>query len=162
MTNLAAALERIPHSMIALLGRFSIAATFWQSGQTKVEGLVLDPIGGEIQFGWPRLAESTVPLFQEEYRLPLVPPELAAYAATMAEHVFPMLLLLGLATRVSAFALLMMTLTIQLFVYPSAYATHGVWATVLIYLLARGAGTYSLDSLWSSRPVPAELSGVRA
>jgi putative oxidoreductase len=148
--------------MIALLGRFSIAATFWQSGQTKVEGLVLDPIGGEIQFGWPRLAESTVPLFQEEYRLPLVPPELAAYAATMAEHVFPMLLLLGLATRVSAFALLMMTLTIQLFVYPSAYATHGVWATVLIYLLARGAGTYSLDSLWSSRPVPAELSGVRA
>lgn len=162
MTNFAAALERIPHSMIALLGRFSIAATFWQSGQTKVEGLVLDPIGGDLQFGWPRLAESTIPLFQEEYRLPLIPPELAAYAATTAEHVFPALLLLGLATRLSAFALLMMTLTIQLFVYPSAYATHGVWATVLVYLLARGGGVYSLDSLWSSRPSPAESSGLRA
>lgn len=162
MTNLFAALERIPHSLIALLGRFSIAATFWQSGQTKVEGLVLDPIGGDVHLGWPQLAASTIPLFQEEYRLPLIPPELAAYAATTAEHVFPVLLLLGLATRLSAFALLMMTLTIQLFVYPSAYATHGVWATVLVYLLARGGGDYSLDSLWSSRSSPAEPSGLRA
>jgi putative oxidoreductase len=162
MTKLAATLERIPHSVIALLGRFSIAATFWQSGQTKIEGLVLDPVGGDIQFGWPRLAASTIPLFQEEYRLPVIPPELAAYAAATAEHVFPALLLLGLATRLSAFALLMMTLTIQLFVYPSAFATHGVWATVLVYLLARGGGAYSLDSLWSSRSTPAALSGVRA
>jgi putative oxidoreductase len=162
MTNFAAALERIPHSMIALLGRFSIAATFWQSGQTKVEGFIIDLVGGEFRLGWPRLAESTIPLFEEEYRLPVIPPEFAAYAATTAEHVFPVLLLLGLATRLSAFALLMMTLTIQVFVYPSAYATHGVWATVLVYLLARGAGAYSVDSLWSSRSTPPELSGVRA
>jgi putative oxidoreductase len=162
MTSLVTALERIPHSLIALLGRFSIAATFWQSGQTKIEGLVIDPIGGDIKLGWPRLAESTIPLFEEEYRLPVLPPEFAAYAAATAEHVFPVLLLLGLATRLSAFALLLMTLTIQVFVYPAAYATHGVWATVLLYLMARGGGRYSLDASWSSRLPAAGASGLRA
>ena len=161
MSTFIAWLERIPHSLSALLGRFSIAAVFWQSGQTKIEGLVLDPVGGEFQLGWPRLAESTIPLFQDEYGLPLLPPEIAAYAATTAEHLFPALLLVGLGTRFSALALLLMTLTIQLFVYPAAYATHGVWATVLLYLLARGGGTYSLDALWSSRRSSAS-SGRRA
>lgn len=151
MPHIVALLERIPHSLIALLGRLSIAATFWKSGQTKVEGFVLDLVAGEFQFGWPRLAESTIPLFQEEYRLPLLPPEFAAYAAASAEHVFPALLVVGFATRFSALALLVMTVTIQLFVYPSAYPVHGVWATVLVYLLARGAGSYSLDALWSAR-----------
>jgi putative oxidoreductase len=150
--------ERIPHSLIALLGRFSIAAVFWKSGQTKIEGFVLDPLGGEFQFGWPRLAESTIPLFQEEYQLPLVPPEIAAYAAATAEHVFPVLLLIGFGTRFSALALLVMTLTIQVFVYPSAYPTHGVWATVLLYLLARGPGKYSVDHWLGSRSPP---SGAR-
>jgi putative oxidoreductase len=151
MPSLIAWLERIPHSLIALLGRFSIAAVFWKSGQTKIEGFVLDPIAGEFQFGWPRLAESTIPLFQDEYALPLVPPEIAAYAAATAEHVFPVLLLIGLGTRLSAFALLMMTLTIEVFVYPAAYPTHGVWATVLLYLLARGPGRFSLDQALGSR-----------
>jgi len=151
--------ERIPHSLIALLGRFSIAAVFWKSGQTKIEGFALDLLGGEFQFGWPRLAESTIPLFQEEYRLPLVPPEIAAHAAAAAEHVFPVLLLIGFGTRFSALALLVMTLTIQVFVYPSAYPTHGVWATVLLYLLARGPGKYSVDHWLGSRSSP---SGSRA
>jgi len=151
--------ERIPHSLIALLGRFSIAAVFWKSGQTKIEGFALDLLGGEFQLGWPRLAESTIPLFQEEYRLPLVPPEIAAYAAATAEHVFPVLLLIGFATRFSALALLVMTLTIQVFVYPSAYPTHGVWATVLLYLLARGPGRFSVDHWLGSRSSP---SGSRA
>jgi len=146
--------ERIPHSLIALLGRFSIAAVFWKSGQTKIEGFALDLLGGEFQFGWPRLAESTIPLFQEEYRLPLVPPEIAAHAAAAAEHVFPVLLLIGFGTRFSALALLVMTLTIQVFVYPSAYPTHGVWATVLLYLLARGPGKYSVDHWLGSRSSP--------
>ncbi|MDH4164820.1 MAG: DoxX family protein [Gammaproteobacteria bacterium] len=145
MQAILALCERIPHSLIALLGRFSIAAVFWKSGQTKIEGFALDLFGGEFQLGWPRLAESTVPLFQEEYALPLVPPAIAAYAAATAEHVFPVLLLLGLGARFSALALLVMTLTIQVFVYPSAYPTHGVWATVLLYLLARGPGQYSVD-----------------
>jgi putative oxidoreductase len=103
-------------------------------------------------------------LFQDEYRLPLLPPEIAAYAAATAEHVFPVLLLLGFATRLSALALLVMTLTIQVFVYPAAYATHGVWAAVLLYLLARGGGRYSLDALLSSsaRASATEPSGLRA
>ncbi|MGB7739795.1 MAG: DoxX family protein [Steroidobacteraceae bacterium] len=151
MNTLVAWFERIPHSLIALLGRFSIAAVFWKSGQTKIEGFALDLFGGEFQFGWPRLAESTIPLFQEEYALPLVPPEIAAYAAATAEHVFPVLLLLGFGSRFSALALLVMTLTIQVFVYPSAYPTHGVWATVLLYLLARGPGKYSVDHWLTSR-----------
>lgn len=150
---------RIPHSLIALLGRFSIAAVFWKSGQTKIEGFALDLFNGEFQFGWPRLAESTIPLFQEEYNLPLVPPEVAAYAAATAEHVLPALLLIGLGTRFSALALLMLTLTIQVFVYPSAYPTHGIWATVLLYVLARGPGKYSVDHWLESRSSP---SGVRA
>jgi putative oxidoreductase len=151
--------ERIPHSLIALLGRFSIAAVFWKSGQTKIEGLALDLFGGEFQFGWPRLAESTIPLFREEYALPLVPPDIAAYAAATAEHVFPVLLLIGFGSRFSALALLVMTLTIQVFVYPSAYPTHGVWATVLLYLLARGPGRYSVDHWLGSR---SSSSGVPA
>ncbi|MCX7055291.1 MAG: DoxX family protein [Proteobacteria bacterium] len=151
MNTLVAWCERIPHSLIALLGRFSIAAVFWKSGQTKIEGFALDLLDGEFQFGWPRLAESTIPLFQHEYNLPLVPPEIAACAAATAEHVFPVLLLLGLGSRFSALALLLMTLTIQVFVYPSAYPTHGVWATVLLYLLARGPGKYSVDHWLASR-----------
>lgn len=151
MNTLVAWCERIPHSLIALLGRFAIAAVFWKSGQTKIEGFAVDLIGGQVDVGWPRLAESTIPLFQDEYRLPLVPPEIAAYAAATAEHVFPVLLLIGLGTRFSALALLVMTTTIQVFVYPSAYPTHGVWATVLLYLLARGPGKVSVDHWLASR-----------
>jgi len=146
-----AMLERIPESLIALLGRFSIAAIFWKSGQTKIEGLAIDFISGEFQLGIPRLANSTLYLFREEYRLPLISPELAAHLAAFAEHLFPILLLLGLATRFSALALLCMTLVIQIFVYPDAYPTHGVWATVLLYLMARGPGKLSLDHWIASR-----------
>jgi putative oxidoreductase len=137
--------ERIPHSLIAALARFSIAAVFWKSGQTKIEELAIDIVSGDFTIGWPRLADSTIPLFREEYALPLVPPEIAAYAAATAEHVFPVLLLVGLATRLSALALLLMTLTIEIFVYPAAYPTHGVWAVALLYLVARGPGKLSLD-----------------
>lgn len=143
--------NRIPHTAIALLARFSMAVTFWTSGQTKIEGLVLDPIGGTIALGWPRLSDSAVELFRSEYALPIVPPELAAYLAATAEHVLPLLLLLGLASRLSAFALLLMTLVIQVFVYPSAYPTHGVWAALLLYLMARGPGAVSLDHLLARR-----------
>jgi putative oxidoreductase len=152
MNKIAELFELIPHSLVALLGRFSIAAVFWKSGQTKVEGFVLDPIAGDFQPGWPRLAESTIPLFREEYGLPLLPPEVAAYAAVTAEHVFPLLLLLGLVTRLSALSLLAMTLVIQVFVYPSAYPMHGLWATALLYLMARGPGRVSLDHWLESRP----------
>lgn len=137
--------SRIPDSLIALIGRFSIAAVFWKSGQTKVEGFAIDLINGDFQLGWPQLADSAVFLFREEYKLPLIPPELAAPAAAFAEHLLPLLILIGLATRFSAVALLGMTLTIQLLVYPDAYPTHGVWAAVLLFLVAKGPGAISLD-----------------
>lgn len=149
--TLIAILNRIPHSAISLLGRFAIAMTFWVSGQTKVEGLVLDPIGRTVEFGMPRLSDSALELFRSEYALPVLPPELAAYLAATAEHVLPLLLLLGLATRVSALGLLVMTLVIQIFVYPLAFPTHAMWATVLIYLIARGPGALSLDHLFTRR-----------
>lgn len=145
-------LAGIPHSAIALLARFSIAAVFWSSGQTKVEGFALNLVTGEFRPGWPALSENAVALFRDEYRLPLLPPEPAALLAAGAEHLFPLLLLLGLATRFSALALLGMTLVIQ-FVYPGAYATHGTWAALLLYLVARGPGVLSIDH-WLARRAP--------
>lgn len=150
ITRLNLWLSRIPYSPVALLGRFAIAATFWTSGQTKIDGLVINIVNGEFSLGWPSLRPLAVILFRDEYRLPLIPPELAATLAALAEHVFPLLLLLGLATRLSALALLIMTLVIQLWVYPGAYAIHGVWATVLLLLMSRGAGICSCDH-WLAR-----------
>ncbi len=140
-----ALLERIPHDAIALLARLSIAGVFWRSGQTKIEGFALDPLLGRFELGWPRLGAFTVDLFRDEYRVPLLSPELAALAAAWAEHLFPALLVLGLATRFAALALLAMTAVIQLFVYPDAWPTHGTWAASLLYLAARGPGRLSLD-----------------
>lgn len=145
--------SRIPDSLIALIGRFSIAAVFWKSGQTKIEGFSVDLVSGEFQLGWPQLSDSALDLFRSEYSLPLLPPELAAPLAAFGEHFFPILILLGLATRFSSLALLIMTLTIQIFVYPDAYPTHGVWATVLLVLIARGPGRISIDSWLKKRYV---------
>lgn len=127
------ALDAIPMSLLTLCARIFPAAVFWQSGQTKVEG-------------W-RVTDGAVALFQEEYRLPLLDPWLAAHLAAFAEHFFPVLLVLGLAARLSAAALLAMTLVIEIFVYPDAWPTHGVWATCFLLVLARGPGAISLDAL---------------
>lgn len=148
--NFAALGARVPYSLVALLARFSIAAVFWSSGQTKVTGFALDIVHGEFTPGWPRLSDTAVALFQDEYRLPLLAPGVAALLAAIAEHVFPALLLAGLATRVAALALLAMTLVIQVFVYPGAYATHGTWAALLLLLVAQGGGALSLDH-WIAR-----------
>ncbi len=149
--SLMAWLNGIPHSVIVLLARVSIATTFWLSGQTKIEGLVLDPIGLQAQLGFPQVSPEALELFRSEYALPLLPAELAAPMAAFAEHLFPLLLVVGLASRLSAFALLVMTLVIQIFVYPDAWPTHGVWATCLLYIIARGPGVLSLDHLIASR-----------
>ena len=141
---------RIPHSLIALVARFSIAAVFWKSGQTKIEGLAIDIVDGRFSLGWPRLADSAVDLFRDEYKVPLIPPELAAPLAATAEHLLPVLVLIGLATRLSALGLLAMTVVIQIFVYPGAYPTHGVWAAALLYLVATGPGAVSIDH-WLAR-----------
>ncbi|MFT5642883.1 MAG: putative oxidoreductase [Janthinobacterium sp.] len=148
--RLVALCGRIPDSLIAALARFSLAAVFWKSGQTKIQGLAIDLINGQFEFGWPQLSGSVVYLFKEEYRLPLIGPESAALMSAFAEHFFPILILLGLATRFSALALLGMTMVIQIFVYPGAYPTHGVWAAVLLYLIAKGPGNISVD-YWIAR-----------
>ena len=135
------------NSLLALLARFSLAAIFWKSGQTKVEGFSVDVVALQFELGWPRLSDSAVSLFEEEYQLPLLPADWAALMATVAEHVLPALLLLGLATRLSALGLLVMTAVIQLLVYPSAYPTHGVWAAALLYLMVHGPGAMSLDAV---------------
>ncbi len=142
--------ERIPNTLLAFVARFSIAAVFWKSGQTKIQGFAIDIVNLEFTLGWPRLSDSVVDLFRDEYQLPLIPPEIAATMAATAEHLFPILILLGLATRLSALALLGMTMTIQLFVYPDAYPTHGTWAAVLLYLMVHGPGKLSLDH-WIAR-----------
>ena len=152
LINQATALfGRIPDTLIAMIARFSIAGVFWKSGQTKIEGLAIDIVSGEFSLGVPRLSDSALFLFKEEYSLPLIAPELAALMAAFAEHLFPILLLLGLATRFSAMALLVMTLTIQIFVYPGAWPTHGVWAAVLLYLMAYGPGWCSMDHFIAAR-----------
>ena len=147
----ASVFERIPHWFIALLARFSIAAVFWKSGQTKVEGFAIDLIEGRFTLGIPHFSESAIDLFKDEYKLPFVPPEVGALMAATAEHVFPVLLLIGLATRLSAFALLIMTIVIEVFVYPYAYPVHGVWAVVLLYLMKHGPGPVSLDHWLATR-----------
>src|SRR5262245_38817682 len=112
MTQIAAVLNRlISHSLLALVARISVAAIFLMSGRTKVDGFL-------------HITDSAYQLFREEYRLPLIPPEIAAHLATYSEHLFPVLLILGLFTRLSALALLGMTLVIEIFVYPEAWATH--------------------------------------
>lgn len=143
--------QKVPYSLVALLARFSIAAVFWTSAQTKVQGLVINLVEGEFHPGWPRLSDSAVALFRNEYKLPLLPPELAAVLAATAEHSLALLILLGLATRFSALGLLGMTLVIQVLVYPGAYATHGTWAALLLMLLTRGPGVLSLDHLVAQR-----------
>lgn len=120
-------------SLLLLLARLGIAAVFFMSGRTKVEG-------------WLTLTPGTYELFRTEYALPLIPPEIAAHAATYSEHLFPILLVLGLFTRPAAAALLGMTAVIEIFVYPDAWPTHLSWAALLLPLIALGGGKWSLDT----------------
>ncbi|GAB3487487.1 DoxX family protein [Marinomonas epiphytica] len=139
--------NRLPESIILFIARFSLAAVFWKSGQTKVEGFSIDIIAMKFQLGIPKLAETTQFLFEYEYNLPLIPPAIAAVLATIAEHVLPILILTGLFTRLAAFGLAAMTMVIQLFVYPDAYPTHGTWLAIALLLMYRGAGRFSFDQL---------------
>ena len=127
-----AASAAIPDALIALAARWGLAGVFLMSGRTKVEG-------------WLTVSDGAYALFADEYKVPVLSPEIAAHLATYAEHLFPVLLALGLATRLSAAALLGMTAVIQVFVYPAAWPTHLSWAALLVYLVARGGGAWSLD-----------------
>jgi putative oxidoreductase len=122
----------IGQPLLAVVDRIAIAANFFFSGRTKVDGFL-------------QVTDSAYVLFRDEYKVPLIPPEIAAHLAAYAEHLFPLLLVLGLFTRASALALLGMTAVIQIFVYPDAWPTHLSWAGLLLYLVGRGAGPLSLD-----------------
>nr|WP_165847925.1 DoxX family protein [Paraburkholderia lacunae] len=121
-------LERVPYALLAIPLRIAVATVFWNSAMTKLAN-------------W----EAALALFRDEYRLPLLPPELAAYMAVSIELSTPVLLILGLATRPVAFLLLGMTSVIEIFVYPQAWPTHIQWAAMLLVLLCRGAGSGSVD-----------------
>jgi putative oxidoreductase len=151
VTTAARWVDAIPYSLIALFLRIVAAHPFFISGQTKIEG---PTIGGEIfgldlSFQIPTsIRDSTFALFADEYKLPLISPTLGAYAASAVEFILPLLLFAGLLTRLSAFGLLMMTMVIQIFVFPDAWWTvHAYWTAILIVLIARGPGAISLDHL---------------
>jgi len=138
-TNLADRLHTlVSHDLIALAARFGVGGIFFYSGRTKVDGFLT-------------VNDNALTLFEEDFKLPLIPADFAAYLATYAEHLLPLLLALGLATRVSALGLLVMTGVIQIFVYPAAWPTHLTWAAALLYLVGRGGGALSLDRLLGMR-----------
>ena len=143
LTERAVALaDAVPDSFVSLLARVAVGGVFWRSGQTKIEGL--------------HIKDSTFFLFREEYMVPLLPPDLAAYFSTVSENVFSVLLILGFASRLSAGWLLAMTAVIQVFVYPSGWPDHILWATALLVVITRGPGALSLDHLlFRKRIVPA-------
>jgi putative oxidoreductase len=131
------ALASSPWSEAIMLAfvRISLAGIFWRSGRTKV-----------IENTWIMLSDNTKTLFENEYAGVPLPSELAARLALGAEHLFPILLVLGLATRFSALALLVMTMVIQIFVYPEAWwQVHIVWVALALVLIVRGGGQLSLD-----------------
>ncbi len=126
--------DLINGTLLALTARVAVASIFFLSGRTKVDGILT-------------VNDSAYALFREEYKVPLLPPEFAAHMAAYAEHLFPILLVLGLFTRFSALSLLGMTAVIQIFVYPGAWATHLSWAALMLYLIAHGGGTLALDRM---------------
>ncbi|HEV8257402.1 MAG TPA: DoxX family protein [Casimicrobiaceae bacterium] len=127
-------LDAVPYSLLAIPLRFAVATVFWSSAMTKLAN-------------W----DTALALFVDEYKVPLLPPEVAAYIAVTVELTAPVLLVLGLATRPAALVLLAMTAVIEVFVYPQAWPTHIQWAAMLLVLLCRGAGKFSLDHLGRRR-----------
>lgn len=130
----------LPEAAVLLAVRIAAAQPFWASGRSKVEGLF-------------SFRPEVVDLFRDEYRLPLIPPEIAAPLATVAEHGLPLLLVLGLCTRGAALGLFVMTLVIQLLVYPDAFwPVHSLWFALLLVAVWRGGGDWSLDRLLPGAP----------
>ncbi len=127
-------LDAVPYTLLALPLRLAVATVFWNSGTTKIAN-------------W----DATLDLFENEYKLPLIPPDIAAYLGAAVELSTPVLLVLGLLTRPAAAVLLGMTLVIEIFVYPQAWPTHIQWAAMILILLCRGAGALSLDALIRKR-----------
>ena len=141
VTRVFTLLGKVPLSLHQILFRLAIAGVFLRAGLNKLAS-------------W----ESTVALFREEYRVPVLPPEVAAVMSSSVEIGCSILLLAGLATRVATLPMLGMIATIQLFVYPQAWPEHLTWASILVFLLPRGGGTLSLDHVASNRTTRAHTA----
>ena len=126
--------EGIPYSLVALIARLSVASVFWRSGLTKIDETF-------------QVKSTTFFLFKEEYKVPVIPPEILAYLATYQELVGAVLLVIGLATRLTALAFIGMVAVIQVFVYPQGWPDHSLWFALLFLLVARGPGAISVDHL---------------
>ena len=134
-------LNRFPLSVLQFIFRFSIGAVFWNAGLTKIAS-------------W----QTTVVLFRDEYRVPLLPPELAAELATAVELICPVLLAFGLAARLATLPMLAQTFVIAVFVYPEDWIEHLTWAAMLLFILTRGPGPISLDHWVARAMLPTRLS----
>lgn len=132
----------IPDWLLSLFARVAVFFVFWKSVQTKIDGV---NIAGQNLAFW-NVTETTIQLFEYEYNLPFIPPTIAAYMATFGEFFLSLGILFGLLTRLSALGLLLMTIVIQIFVYPNAWGVHILWAAVLLYILKSGGGKIALDS----------------
>jgi putative oxidoreductase len=140
-------LENIPSSLNGWLTalwefglRVGVAMVFFHSGETKVASSGWWDVGS-----WWSITDTTILLFTEEYKVPILPPDVAAYLATTAEHVAPVMVILGLGARLGAAVLLGMTLVIQIFIYPDHWYEHLLWTAPLIYVFVRGPGRLSID-----------------
>lgn len=138
-------LDQLPGSILLLVARLGVAGVFFMSGRTKVDGIL-------------HITDSTYSLFETDYRIPLIPPHIAAHLAAYQEHLFPILLVLGLFNRVAALGLLGMTTVIEVFVYPDAWPTHLSWAGLLLPIIFRGGGKFSLDHLFGIDPARGKLN----
>jgi putative oxidoreductase len=130
-------LGRFPVALLQFLLRFSIASVFWHAGMTKIAS-------------W----DTTIALFRDEYMVPILPPELAASLAATVELTCPVLLVLGLATRLATLPMLGMTFVIEVFVYPEQWIEHLMWASILVFILTRGPGPLSLDHFIARKFLP--------
>lgn len=123
-------LGRVPAAPLQLLLRVGVGLVFWKAARAKLAN-------------W----DLTVQLFADEYQVPVLPPDIAALLGTTVEIVGAVALILGLGARLGAVALLGLVAVIQLFVYPDNWSEHLLWASVLLFVLVRGAGAWSLDHL---------------
>ena len=136
--------NKVPDELISLSARLAIATVFWKSAQTKISGWSF------LEQSWQffNLNQTTFFLFKHEYKVPLLPSDMAAYMAKSAEFFLSLAIALGLFTRLSALGLLAMTMVIQIFVYPNAWSVHILWAVALLYLFKQGGGKLSVDYLY--------------
>ena len=134
--------EGVRRDALTFVLRLALAAPFFVSGRTKV-----------VEGSWLTISDTTYTLFENDYSAVPLPPEFAAIAATLAEHALPVLLVLGLGTRVAALGLFAMTLTIQLFVYPDAFwSVHLGWFALAAAVVLMGPGRWSIDRLVAGEP----------